>query len=99
MFNFYKPDWLYQPLPFVYIVAGITTISYLGNTLSMMSGGLLISAGVYIWRMRRIFRDIQRSKRVGGKVAARGAFIRAEMDRISTQQMELERSKAERRER
>jgi hypothetical protein len=92
VFDFYKPDWLYEALPYVYVVAGITTIANLGSTLSMASGGLLISAGVYIWWMRRAHRKNQKHRENNRRAVDRKAIIRAEMDRI-----DLERRNADRR--
>ena len=62
MFDFHKPEWLYEALPYAYVMVGIATIANLGNTLSMVSGGLLISAGVFIWWMRRIHRQNQKRR-------------------------------------
>jgi hypothetical protein len=62
MFDFHKPDWLYEALPYVYVIAGIAVIAKLGNALSIVSGGLLISAGVFIWWMRRTFRQNQKRR-------------------------------------
>lgn len=62
MLRSYKPEWLYQALPYLYVLAGIATVANLGSTLSLFSGGLLISAGVFIWWMRRSSRQDQRRK-------------------------------------
>lgn len=62
MFKSYKPEWLYEALPYLYVLAGLATIANLGNTLSLFSGGLLISAGAFIGWMRRSARQEQRRK-------------------------------------
>ena len=69
MFDFHKPEWLYEALPTTYVVAGVATIANLGNTLSMVSGGLLISAGVFIWSVRRTHRHEQRNREAKRRTA------------------------------
>jgi hypothetical protein len=71
MFYFHKPEWLYEALPSIYVVAGITTIANLGNTLSIVSGSLLISAGLFIWTMRRTSRQELKCNEEDRKTAAR----------------------------
>lgn len=93
MFDFHKPEWLYEALPYAYVMAGIATIANLGNTLSMVSGGLLISAGVFIWWMRRTHRQNQKRKEVD-----RRATDRREVDRRATERKEASRREAVRRE-
>ncbi|HAL37025.1 MAG TPA: hypothetical protein DCP03_02450 [Polaromonas sp.] len=51
--DFYKPMWLYERLPYLYVAAGGVTIATLENAISLFSGGLLIMAGVHVWKMRR----------------------------------------------
>ena len=70
MFDFHKPEWLYEALPSIYVIAGITTIANLGNTLSIVSGSLLISAGLYIWSMRRTYRQELKCREEDLRVAA-----------------------------
>ena len=71
MFDFHKPDWLYEALPYVYVLAGIATITNLGNVLSMVSGGLLVSAGLFIWWMRRTYRRTQKRQSVDRRAGDR----------------------------
>ena len=108
MFAFHKPDWLYEALPTIYIGAGIATIVNLGNTLSIVSGGLLISAGFFIWRMRQTYRHEQRSREAERRAAQRRVAERRAVELKVAElrdtelreaaQMEAERREAERRE-
>ena len=71
MFDFHKPEWLYEALPSIYIAAGVITIANLGNTLSIVSGTLLISAGLFIWSMRRSYRQELKCREENISIAAR----------------------------
>ncbi len=53
MLDFYKPTWLYESLPYLYVAAGGVTIVTLEHATSLFSGGLLIMAGVHVWKIRR----------------------------------------------
>jgi hypothetical protein len=97
MFDFHLPEWLYEALPYVYLIAGIATIAKLGSTLSMVSGGLLISAGVYTWLMRRTHRKKQKRGESDRRVVDRRRSLQAEMNRITLQRREAERREADRR--
>jgi hypothetical protein len=81
MFKSYKPEWLYEALPYLYVLAGVVTITNLGNTLSLFSGGLLISAGVFIWWMRRSARQNQRRKADDRRAANRKTADRRTAER------------------
>lgn len=50
------PSWLYEALPYAYIVAGITSAVALGNAGAYLSGLMLVSAGAVIIKLRRDFR-------------------------------------------
>ena len=97
MFDFHLPDWLYEALPYVYFVAGIATIAKLDSTLSMVSGGLLISAGLYTRWMRRTYRNKQERSETDRRATDRRKTLRADMNRIAVQRREAERREAERR--
>ena len=90
MFDFYLPDWLYEALPCVYLIAGIASIAKLGSALFMVSGGVLISAGVYSWQMRRKHRKKQKRSE-----SDRSRTLRAKMARITLQRRVVERKEAE----
>ena len=90
MFDFYLPDWLYEALPYAYLIAGIASITKLGSTLSMVSGGVLISACIYTWQMRRTHRKKQKRGQ-----SDRSRTLRAKMARITLQRRKVERKEAE----
>ena len=56
LFRGYKPDWLYEALPYLYAIAGIVTIVAFRSNAGSFSGGLLIAAGLSVWKMRRDYR-------------------------------------------
>jgi len=98
VFDFHKPEWLYEALPTIYTVAGIATIVNLGNTLSIASGGLLISAGFFIWRMRRTYRHEKRSREAERRAAQRRVAERRAVELKVAEQRDAEQRDAERRE-
>jgi len=53
LFRGYKPEWLYEALPFIYIGSGLACISVVRNSGGLISGLLLISAGSIVWKLRR----------------------------------------------
>lgn len=46
------PNWLYEPLPYLYVAAGIASIFGLGSLPALFSGVLLIVAGITTASMR-----------------------------------------------
>ena len=52
----HKPKWLYETMPYVYIVAGFATAGMLQNAVAMISGMLLLSAGALVLTMRHTHR-------------------------------------------
>ncbi len=52
-FRRHKPDWIYELLPLIYVVAGLGTMAVLRNLISVLSGLTLVSAGFAVWQMRR----------------------------------------------
>jgi hemerythrin-like metal-binding protein len=51
-----QPKWLYETLPYVYIVGGIATAGLLQNAIATISGVLLLSAGALVLTMRHNYR-------------------------------------------
>ena len=87
MFDAHKPEWLYEALPYVYAVAGIATLANQGSLLSILSGGLLVSAGASIWWLRRSYRLEKKRDEIERKVAQRKAAeiagaVRKESERL-----------------
>ena len=62
MWNAYKPDWLYEALPYLYVGAGVLVMATLQNSLAVFSGVLLLSAGATIHMMRRSYRRALRAQ-------------------------------------
>lgn len=50
------PGWLYEPLPYLYAGMGGVAFVLLDSIIGKLSGILLISAGVVVWRLRFIYR-------------------------------------------
>jgi hemerythrin len=66
-FGRYKPSWLYNLLPYLYAAAGVLTVLLLRNAVALVSGGLLVTAGVMVWSMRRANRASARARSLGGR--------------------------------
>jgi len=47
------PKSLYEILPFFYILIGMGVILFLESPIAVISGGLLVAAGVLVLQMRR----------------------------------------------
>ena len=52
------PKPVYAILPFVYLLAGGLTIAQSDNTIGIVSGTLLVSAGLVILQMRHDYRRL-----------------------------------------
>lgn len=61
-FQFHKPAWLYESLPFLYLIAGALALTKLDGGVADLSGVLLILAGGCVLQMRRNFRRAARVK-------------------------------------
>ncbi|MEY4140215.1 MAG: hypothetical protein RLZZ371_2397 [Pseudomonadota bacterium] len=97
LFDFHKPDWLYEALPYVYVIAGIATILSLDNALSMGSGALLVSAGICIWWMRRTSRQTRKRRETDRRKADRRAADRRAAERKATDRRAADRRESDRR--
>jgi hypothetical protein len=53
MGDFYKPNWLYESLPYLYIAAGVLTVTSLEHPAALFSSFLLFMSGILVWHMRR----------------------------------------------
>ena len=73
-FQFHKPAWLYESLPFLYLSAGALALTELDGGVGGFSGALLILAGGCVLVMRRNFRRAIRVK-------ARRPYHSAQRDR------------------
>jgi len=54
------PDWLYEPLPYLYALMGLIATIVLDVPIGKVSGLLLISAGFVIWNLRFTYRKRRR---------------------------------------
>jgi hypothetical protein len=54
------PDWLYEPLPYLYVLMGLIATIVLEAIVGKISGILLISAGFVIWNLRFTYRRRRR---------------------------------------
>lgn len=52
-FRGHKPEWIYELLPWLYVGAGVVTMAAIHNLMSVLSGLMLVSAGISVWSMRR----------------------------------------------
>lgn len=62
MLHNYKPEWLYESLPYIYAAGGVTTLIGLEGKIAAVSGVLLLSAAVVIFHLRRTHRKAVREK-------------------------------------
>ena len=58
-FRGYISDWLYELLPYVYLCVGMFMDIQASSMIAAISGVLLISAGAFIWIMRREARKVR----------------------------------------
>lgn len=52
-FRHHLPDWMYEILPWLYMLAGLLTMLELRNGLGVLSGLILVCAGFSVWLMRK----------------------------------------------
>jgi hypothetical protein len=57
------PDWLYEPLPYLYALLGLIATIVLEHSLGKLSGVMLISAGFVVWNLRFTYRRHRRRPR------------------------------------
>jgi nicotinamide riboside transporter PnuC len=56
----WKPDWLYEVIPYIYMVAGLATIFYFDSTAGYVSGTLFLVAVFFIWIKRKENRSFKK---------------------------------------
>lgn len=62
LFTKWKPDWLYESMPYIYMVSGVAAMLYFDIPIGFWSGVLLVVAAVLIMLMRienRVFKHVQ----------------------------------------
>jgi nitrate reductase gamma subunit len=55
----WKPGWLYESMPYIYSVVGITTIYYFASPPGYMAGILFVCAAFMIWMKRKTNRNFR----------------------------------------
>ena len=48
----WKPEWLYEVMPFIYMLAGFVVIYHFDTAIGYGAGALLIIAAFLIWALR-----------------------------------------------
>lgn len=76
LFRMYKPKWLYESLPYIYIAAGVLTILLLWNFIAMFSGGMLIAAGATVWSIRQKYRKEPPARQAAGPKKNENGLVR-----------------------
>jgi hypothetical protein len=51
--SYWKPEWLYEQMPFVYIGSGFVTLLLFKSMAGYVAGTSLILAALLAWKMRR----------------------------------------------
>lgn len=59
----WKPDWLYDAMPYIYLVAGLATIVHFGTPAGYGAGAFLLIATLLIWIMRKENRSFKNKLR------------------------------------
>lgn len=54
--DWYKPEWIYESIPWLYTGAGVVTIVWLRSGIGLFSGGLFITAGMIVLSQRYSYR-------------------------------------------
>lgn len=52
------PEWLYRTLPVIYSLSGFLCFYFSDNGFGYLSGLLLITAGMMVWKLRRDFKEV-----------------------------------------
>ena len=55
----WKPDWLYEIMPYIYSVAGLAALLYFRSLAGYGAGALLLVAALLIWIMRKENRSFE----------------------------------------
>lgn len=58
------PDWLYEILPFVYLIAGTVAIIQINTFIGYVVGALLLFAALMIFKMRIDYRNFKETIRL-----------------------------------
>ena len=81
----YFPDWIYNPLPYLYVSVGLYCVFSLPSAVGIFSGVTLMSAGAAIGMLRHRHRQVSHhAQRRAGDVPVRPIFEIAWRDRLAT---------------
>ena len=53
------PDWLYRTLPIIYLLSGFMCFYLSENWFGYVSGMLLITAGMLVWKLRKDYEEVR----------------------------------------
>ena len=59
VFAKWKPDWLYELMPYIYSLAGVAAIFHFDTVAGYGAGILLLLAAALIWKMRKDHRSFR----------------------------------------
>jgi hemerythrin-like metal-binding protein len=78
------PGWLYASLPSLYILAGVLTLVLARHWLALLSGGMLVAAGILVHLMRSAARkSARRPRSTGAPVTSQPAHVLAADDVVT----------------
>jgi hypothetical protein len=83
------PNWLYEPLPYVYVSTGALATLGMDSIMGVLSGILLMSAGIYIWYLRFEHRGAIKAKQ------EREAWLREQAEKLKREKQTWLRQEAE----
>ena len=83
------PNWLYEPLPYVYVSVGAAATLGMESIMGVISGILLMSAGIYIWYLRYDYRGVIKAKQ------EREAWLREQAEKLKKEKQAWLRKEAE----
>ncbi|MDU9050863.1 MAG: hemerythrin family protein [Candidatus Electrothrix sp. Rat3] len=83
--DWYKPEWLYQSMPLLYISSGVLAIARLRNGIGLFSGGILIMTSAvvlsqrYSYRRQKVLEEVEKEEenrefKVVGTLVWRSSF-------------------------
>lgn len=56
LLRYHTPAWLYESLPYLYLLSGALAMYATGNAIGLFFGALLIAVALFVWQMRHAYR-------------------------------------------
>lgn len=56
LLRYYTPAWLYESLPYLYLLSGALAMYATGNVIGLFFGALLVAVALFVWQMRHAYR-------------------------------------------